>query len=173
MKSFTCSIFQSFYVCVFSRLDLKESTGKANAANTTLSAQPHTSLHSGTSPETESVLGHWVFLSYWKSRSLPRDVENTVFVSSNQAWSRNKWEIFVSGISHVKLVFLLQIVNMPPNWDKETSLVSASELTYEPQESQDLWSFAWSASTAALGFLITIRETFRAFSCEIFHCCNL
>lgn len=109
MKSFTCSIFQS---CVFSRLDLKGSTGKADAANTTLSAQPHRSLHSGTSQETESMLGHWVFLSYWKSRSLPRDVDNSIFVNSKQAWDRNKWEIFVSGISHVKLVFLLQTVNI-------------------------------------------------------------
>lgn len=69
-----------------------------------------------------------------------------------------------------------RLLTLPPNWDKETPLVPASELTYEPQESQsqDLWSsFTWSAATAALGFLITIRGTFWAFFCESFHCCNL
>lgn len=63
MKSFTCSIFQSFYVCVLSRLELNGSTGKVNAATNTYSAQPNTALHSGTDPEGKSWLGHWVVLS--------------------------------------------------------------------------------------------------------------
>lgn len=42
MKSVTCSIFQSFYVCVVSRRDLNVSIGKATETTNTHSAPLHT-----------------------------------------------------------------------------------------------------------------------------------
>lgn len=111
MWNHSCAaLFRAFYCGVLSRLELNGSTGKANAATNTHSAKPHAALHGGTDPEGESWLGRWVVLSSWKSRSLPKDVESSIFINSKQA-EREQLRNFCSwDISHEKLVFLLQTV---------------------------------------------------------------
>lgn len=128
------------FLCLLSRLELNESTGKANAATNTRSAQLHTAARGGSNLEGESWLRHEVVLR-WKSRSLPRDVKNRDFINPEQAERKQLKDFCSWDFSHRKLVFLLQTLNLATKLGQGNSL--GVSLRTESQ-SWNLWPFSLS-----------------------------